>query len=370
MLTILSIGDIHIKSGDILYSKNTCNQLIKLTEELKPNITVVMGDILDKIKDKNVEASLNVAIDFFDRLAEITKLYVIIGNHDYPNNSVFLSKDHMFRSLKRWKGVTLCDELIIDYINVPETNISLKCVFLPYVAPGKFKEALLSKGDLDIKSIDLIFCHQEFFGAPLGSIKSTEGDKWDNDDPMVISGHIHCHNLLQPNILYVGTPVQHNFGDADNRTVSLFTLSEKKRDNETFYPFFKKCCLTEKLYAITSQKKIVKNITCDEIEDFENKFGDKYCIIIHGTFSELKTASKSLIVKKWKQELGYKVRYEIHDEAVKHDDDGLVIIDVPYFNNKPPEYKTLLYDKIKDKPELISIYNEVIADDELVILDD
>ncbi len=69
-----------------------------------------------------------------------------------------------------------------------------------------------------------IFPHQEFKGSKLGAIISEDGDKWPITGPMIFSGHIHGYQKVQENVVHVGTPVQHNHGDKDDKTVSLICL--------------------------------------------------------------------------------------------------------------------------------------------------
>jgi hypothetical protein len=70
-----------------------------------------------------------------------------------------------------------------------------------------------------------VFCHQEFRGVQMGPRPSTEGDIWPSEAPLAVSGHIHEHQWLQPNILYVGSPYQTTFGEEDAKTVSLLEFS-------------------------------------------------------------------------------------------------------------------------------------------------
>ena len=61
----------------------------------------------------------------------------------------------------------------------------------------------------------------------MGAIESKHGDVWEDNLPMVISGHIHDRDLLQSNILYVGAPYQTSFGDSANKTVEIIEISGK-----------------------------------------------------------------------------------------------------------------------------------------------
>lgn len=98
-----------------------------------------------------------------------------------------------------------------------------RVAFCPYVPPGRFAEALgLLPCSLD--SINLIFAHQEFRNAKLGAFLSETGDEWPVTNPYVVSGHIHQYDLLQPNLLYVGTPLQLAFADSDKKVLLAMDL--------------------------------------------------------------------------------------------------------------------------------------------------
>jgi len=70
------------------------------------------------------------------------------------------------------------------------------------------------------------FAHQEIIGAKMGAIVSKEGDVWPAENSLMISGHIHDYDMLQPNMIYTGTPLMHGVGDKDDKTVSMFTFDE------------------------------------------------------------------------------------------------------------------------------------------------
>ena len=99
-------------------------------------------------------------------------------------------------------------------------------MFVPYVPPGKFDDAIKTCDDIgDIKDYKCIFAHQEFYGAKMGAIISKDGDKWPLHNPLVVSGHIHDYQRPQENIIYIGTPMQHAFGDNTKKTISILTIN-------------------------------------------------------------------------------------------------------------------------------------------------
>ena len=91
--------------------------------------------------------------------------------------------------------------------------------------PGRFFEAISHLDSASgVQSAHALFAHQEFFGAKMGAIISQQGDKWPHHYPLVISGHIHDYGRPQHNIIYTGTPMQHAFGDHNNKTISEYVF--------------------------------------------------------------------------------------------------------------------------------------------------
>jgi len=126
------------------------------------------------------------------------------------NNQQFLTDNHWLNCLKKWKNVVIVDR------PVTETIDDELFVFCPYVFPGRFTEALNTL-DIDWKNASGIFAHQEFAGCKMGAIVSVEGDKWPVDNPYVISGHIHSKQIIQENIYYTGSAMQHAFGESEKK---------------------------------------------------------------------------------------------------------------------------------------------------------
>lgn len=229
----LVIGDPHFKPSNFPET----NQLLKdLQVELtrRPvDFIVVLGDILDRHEQINVHP-LTRAIKFLRALTDHAPTYVLIGNHDRPNNQDFLSDLSPFYGLH---GTT--NLIIVDRVNRAIIN-GHRFVFVPYVPPGKFHEALST---LDTESMpdnnsgltpeyhraSIIFAHQEFRGAKSGIHESTIGDTWSLDEPVVITGHFHDYHQLTDNVLYVGTPFQHTFAESPDKSVSWFRMVDRPR---------------------------------------------------------------------------------------------------------------------------------------------
>ena len=220
-LKVLTIGDPHFKVNNIHESKAMTENLVEIATQMKPDIIICLGDILDRHANIHV-TPLTLSIQFLEKLKNIAPLYIIIGNHDRPNNSDFMSEQHPFNALKLWENTT-----VIDTVYKQTFKGKYEFIFMPYVSPGRFLEGISylpseNSDNCNLRNCHAVFAHQEFFGAKMGAIISTQGDKWPHNYPIVISGHIHDYGRPQFNIVYTGTPMQHGFGDHNNKTISEF----------------------------------------------------------------------------------------------------------------------------------------------------
>lgn len=204
-MTFLFVGDLHIKSENRDEVELLLTELLHILADRTYTAIILGGDVMH-YHERLFTQPLNQAIHFIQTLAAITKVYVLVGNHDYINNNQFLTRNHWMNALKSWKNVVVVDKPL------DEGDV----MFVPYTAPGRFIEAMDTVNKRwNYKQV--IFCHQEFRGCKMGAIISTDGDEWDDEFPLVVSGHIHDHQLVGKKIVYPGTPLQHAFGDSTIR---------------------------------------------------------------------------------------------------------------------------------------------------------
>ena len=310
-ITTLVIGDPHFQVSNIPEMKLLVINLVKVATVLKPDFIVCLGDILHRHETIHVSPLMHAEF-FIENMAMLAPTFILIGNHDRPNNSTFLTNEHPFNSLKRWSDVTIVDTTLTTEIK------GQKFTFVPYVPTGRFMEALEKTNYLDSTCI---FAHQEFFGAKMGAFKSENGDKWPEEYPLIISGHIHDYDRLQKNIIYVGTPLQSSFGDNLDKTISKFDFSG--------------CAWEETRIDLGMTKRVVVTITPSELSLFKPDPNRMTKVIIQGDESELKECLKKEEVKKLKQ-LGITISYK----AIPKSFNGLDILP------KKEKYLKRLYDMI------------------------
>jgi DNA repair exonuclease SbcCD nuclease subunit len=244
------------------------NKIESLAKREAPDLIVILGDLLHT-HEKIFTIALNKAYEFVRRMRDISPTYVLVGNHDYIQNSQFLTENHWMNAMKDWDNVVIVDT-VIRLVKKGE-----KLVFVPYVPNGRFLEAL-ETGE-EWRDADCIFAHQEFAGCKMGAIISIDGDRWPEDYPRIVSGHIHSKQTPQPNIYYTGSAMQHAFGESDKNVIPIITFPYNVKEIDLDLP----------------RKKIIY-MDMDKIEDFVPKeTNDQLKLTISGSFDEFKTFKKT-----------------------------------------------------------------------------
>lgn len=228
----LVIGDPHYKDGKELENREFSHRIIDVVKKYSPEFVVLLGDILDKHAVAN-EQPFNNVYHLLNELVDILPVYILMGNHDLRNNKQFLTDNHFFNPYKKWSNLYIIDKPLC--VEIKDKTF----IFVPYVPPGKFIEALntLPFEDVTWETVDCIFAHQEFHGSaygPIPEVGSNIGDVWDDDYPLVISGHIHTSGKLGTNIFYPGIPIQHTYSDSDDKRVWVIEWDKESSIHEGF----------------------------------------------------------------------------------------------------------------------------------------
>jgi hypothetical protein len=256
----LIIGDPHFKHRKALEEcKIYSEKVIAIAQTQQPTFIVVLGDVLDTHEIVRVQPH-NLVESFFEGLSAIAPTYVLIGNHDYINNSQFLTNAHIFGPFKKWPNLYIIDRPL--YAEIEDKSF----VFMPYVPPGRFIEALdtlIIDGYENWELVDCIFAHQEFKGCKLRSgddFKSTLGDEWDAEYPLVISGHIHNFQRVGSNIIYAGSSIQHFHTESGQKHLLLVEWDEEgEYPNEPKITKLKIGMKIKKLLHITPDELVKKD---------------------------------------------------------------------------------------------------------------
>ena len=154
----------------------------------------------------------------------------------------------------------------------------------------------------------------------MGVITSNEGDIWDKTFPLCISGHIHDYQVLQPNLIYPGTPIQHGYGDSPNKAVMIVEEYQEDPDeiileddeNPSNLKF------TTRRINLGLPKKITVQITSEELIDYvvpENSFVK---LIVKGETDKVKEVMKLEKVKELLK--NERIKLSIQEYKKKKDD--------------------------------------------------
>ena len=350
--SVLFIGDPHFQVNNIPEVELFMERIINLATEKQPDRIVIAGDILHTHERLHTLA-LNKAYELVDNMRMISKTYVLVGNHDYISNQQFLTDNHWMNGMKEWKNTVIVDSVLSEVVNEE------KFVFVPYVSPGRFEEALNTLGD-KWQDASCIFGHQEFAGCKMGAIISVEGDKWSLDSPYVVSGHIHSRQMPQKNIYYSGSAMQHAFGESEKNIIPYLTFRGKSYE-------------CEEIDLKLPRKKIVY-MDVDDIDNYEvPKTDDTIKVTVSGNYDEFKALKKT---KKYKNllEQGVKVVFKpkkLNKTKKEVNKEGAEVDIVDEVQSNGTDFKTILSSIITDckNPYLLKAYELIVNGKEMAVDD-
>lgn len=334
-MRFLFIGDVHIKTDNSEEIDILITEINRICSENTYDYIIVGGDIMH-YHERLFTQCLNKSLHFLNKLSKIAYTYVLVGNHDYINNSEFLTENHWMNSMKNVENLKIVDKVI-------EEKDFILC---PYVYPGRFIEALETLDSLkDDKWINkkIIFAHQEFRGCKMGAIVSIDGDEWKSEYPFVVSGHIHDNQLVGNNIYYPGSPLQHAFGDSETRVLCDILLEDDE-----------KCPIIEDIPLKVPKKRIMKTDIkkLKEIsKTLDSDSDDKIKIKLDVSNEEFKLFKET---KEYKELIDKGVKIQLSKKKEK-------LTDLSDISSEDVHFTTILESIIdSDEPMVREIYNEVV----------
>lgn len=279
---ILAIGDPHFRTDNVEETQNFSNELKKYLEKNDDiEVIIVLGDILHTHEKLHTDA-LNTAVNFFKMLVSFKKnTFVLVGNHDATSNSIFLTTNHWLNILKEWGNITVVDyPTKFNLSKEPGNNFITMC---PYVPEGRLTEALNLVEDW--KNGVLVFGHQTLNGAKMGAITAEGVEEWEDDYPMLISGHVHDKQKVKHNLYYAGSSLQHSYGEGSDKSLCLITVEDGKIEMEDVY--------------LTMKRKKIVYADVDQLEEVSKTLNDgmEYKIVLKGNIEDFKALKKSSLYK-------------------------------------------------------------------------
>jgi len=335
-MSILCVGDIHIKPNNTHLVDLLEKHILDYIDQYSVGLVVLLGDILDTFERLHTQ-TLNRAYQLVHKIRNRCKIAILVGNHDYINNQQFLSDQHWMNAMKDWNNVS-----IVDRTQSLEIE-SLFLVFVPYVPPKRFVEALDTLQEW--KSADYIFAHQEFKGCKMGAIVSSEGDEWNLEYPLIISGHIHDYQKPQENIYYIGASIQNSFGD---QTSPRLLLIQGKQQQELELSLPKKKTIYANLEKIPIEQ-IQQNLQTPDT--------DMVRVVIKCDYEQFKIFTKTIEYEELAQNSKCKIVHKPIEKSVEEK-----------IESTPEELLTdfsqSLYDKVlfSRNEFLYSVYHQIVHD--------
>ena len=331
-LKCLVVGDNHFEPSNLFDVDAFLVQIETAARRLEPDFIVLLGDLLHQHERAHMDAHIR-AVKLLKVLSKYALTFFLIGNHDRRNNSDFQTSHHFFTGIEL-PNLIIVEKAIKYKVTSLKNGAEGNFLFVPYVAPGRLYEALdtidlQEAGEDTWRSpvIDAIFCHQEFQGVQMGPIKSVVGDHWDVSWPLVISGHIHEYQLLQPNLLYPGTPLQHTFTEKPDKAVTLCEFNTQIDDTATVVlqevrkreDLVPDPMVRAKYLRIQLNLRIKRTVTLNvnQLHTFKPNICEQTRLVVKGTVSELRALTKSKSLDKHTL-LGIKVSFQpIEDPTVR-----------------------------------------------------
>jgi DNA repair exonuclease SbcCD nuclease subunit len=353
IVSILVFGDTHFKPRDFEAGEELIAKAHEVATQLTPTAIILLGDTMDTHETAK-NAPWKQACRFIEGLSEIAPTYVIIGNHDLINQSQFLTDNHFFDPLKKWPNVTIIDKPLA--VQIGGYNI----VLCPYVPPGRFEEALDMMAELGgceeefdwRNETSCVFAHQEIEGVEYNGIVSTKGDRWAEEYPPLICGHIHTPFQIGENVFYPGSSRQVDSNENPDKRIWNVSFDEEGQ------PEFDKIDM-----CLKGRKEV--EMTCENIGDFDFELAEKYYVKVklQGTPEQFKIFRKSQMHAKMMQN-GVKFGFN----PIK-DDSALSL--AGYDGTATTEdlsFTAILRELVKSKPEVVQsayeeLYDEVIEDE-------
>lgn len=332
MSTFLVIGDPHLLESDIPRSRLLVNECLRVANEKLPNYIVILGDVLDRHNRYDSE-SFHLMCDFLRDCAKIASTYVIVGNHDRPNNSDFLSDYSPFYPMHEWK----LPIVIVDKPKILLDEHGKKFAFLPYVLPNRVEEMLSL---IDRTDVIASFGHIDVIGAQISkTLICQSGYRWTAKDGYYIGGHNHEKHWVNEFIFYTGTPCQRKFGESEDKGLHLISFPDDKIS-------------CEKVTLNIPFKRTISLKFAEISSTILPQDGHIYRVEIFGLSSELAMLSTHPIIAMWKAasvKIVPKVQSCIMNQLRPKETSESGI----------PNFHQNLYTEVINNPELIPCYTEL-----------
>lgn len=348
---ILVVGDVHFQRDAFVQGEELIEKLIDAATSISPTIIVLLGDILDNHETVRT-SQYKQAERLIDGLRKIAPLYILMGNHDLINASQFLTDAHFFGPFKEWERVVVVDRPIA--VTLPSAEKTLSIVMCPYVPPGRFVEALNTlfeqEEPVDWQLADCIFGHQEIAGVVYNGKESTKGDRWDENYPHLILGHIHESCTIGDNVHYAGSARQVAANESPDKKIWNVSFDEEGPQLDPID------------LGLKAKKEI--EIEYDAVKTFDFELSKRYYVKlkIKGTREQFKLFRKSQLHAKLVNH-GVKPVFDVIVE------NNPLALNLAHALKDDLTFDNILREVVRKKPDVVreayqELYGDLLADQE------
>ena len=232
-------------------------EILAMAAQEKPDCVLLAGDIYDKPVPP--AEAVTLFDDFLNKLAELTTVCVISGNHDSAERLAFGSQ------LMSASGVHFCGVYTGEpqFVTLQDKYGAVNIYLLPFLKPANVRHCLseedaakltsyhealrcaVERLNIDNSVRNVLVAHQFVTGAQTAGSEAVNVGGVDNigaevfaDFDYVALGHIHnAQNVGNERIRYSGTPLKYSFAEwQQEKSVTLVELCAKGELNITTLP--------------------------------------------------------------------------------------------------------------------------------------
>lgn len=268
--------------------------LIDIAKKEKIDYFNILGDIFDTSKPASEDIGFFILVLNELEKAKI-KTVIIQGNHD-----IGLNENVLMNAIKKidYEYITVIDPF--EPVNIYDSDSNANLFYIPFFTGVNYKTIFEKKFILNSKQNNLVFIHDVFTKAAMGSEqfiikgKMNNIDEFNNKIDCVFAGHIHRQQNVNDLTYYPGAVSPMSFNEEKDKQGYIIAEIDKKDISVKFFQFknmkwktleidndkklpaltkYKNCLLRIKLQIKQKDKKgFDKN---SYIENIENKTGSK-----------------------------------------------------------------------------------------------
>jgi len=271
--TLIEVGNTYWNSR-LVEQVQVLEQIYLYAKKYKPNVVVLLGDVFHRFTSLT-SFVFKSFIDLLKTIKSVDVIYVIVGNHDYEDESRNI---HYLSGFNDYK-VEIVDRPLYSFIAGGSVAYAF---FVPYIrnidnVEFYFKELEEKNSNKDLRHKALIgFGHIDIENYRFGSGVYSKGlslNYFSNFD-LFINGHYHNPNSSDyGNVLFAGAVMDFNFSDIGSNQKGIWFLDIDLNGNirKKFLPLkYKKFIEVKSLEGIDTDKYYIRLLVDEIKKDMQN----------------------------------------------------------------------------------------------------